>query len=428
MHVLVTGATGFVGRHVCARLLSKGHRVTTAVRDTASAARRFPDIASVRIDMNGMLSAEDWIPLLAGIDAVVNCAGILQSGRGQSAEAIHAVAPKALFGACISAGVRRVVQISAISADAEAGTEYALTKKAADDYLRGLDLDWVVLRPSLVYAEGTYGGTSLLRGLAGLQFVTPLVGDGSQKFQPIHADDLAETVVQCLEDPQLARRTLEPVGPETLSTRQILEMTRRWLDMPPARALYVPLPLVRLLARIGDVLDFGPLRTTSVDQIEYGNVSDVAAFEAAIGFRPRRMAAAFEAAPSHVQDRWHARLYFLHPTLTAALSLLWCLSGLAGLFNFREAIMIGMDLGLSNPLAHVAVIAFSLIDIGIGIALIAGVGQRYLGPVQLALVGGYTIGFGLLMTELWADPLGGLLKNIPILVAIAVWMALRDDR
>lgn len=428
MHVLVTGATGFVGRHVCARLLSKGHRVTAAARNTASALRRFPGIVAVRIDMMGMLSVEKWKPLLAGIDAVVNCAGILQSGRGQSAKAIHATAPMALFDACVSSGVPRVVQISAISADEEAGTEYAVTKKAADDYLRSLDLEWIVLRPSLVYAQGSYGGTSLLRGLAGLPFVIPLVGDGSQKFQPIHADDLAETVVRCLENPQLARRTLEPVGPDTLTTRRILEMTRRWLDLPPARVLHVPLRLVRLLARIGDVLDLGPLRTTSIDQIEYGNVSDPAAFEAAMGFRPRTMAAAFEEAPSHVQDRWHTRLYFLRPTLTAALSLLWLLSGLGGLFDSPEAVAVAIGLGIPAPLAQLAAIFFSLIDIGIGIALVAGFGQRYLGAIQLGLVGGYTIGFGSLMPGLWVDPLGSLLKNIPILAAIAVWMALQDAR
>jgi uncharacterized protein YbjT (DUF2867 family) len=327
-----------------------------------------------------------------------------------------------------SSTVRRVVQISAVSADAEAGTEYALTKKAADDHLRGLDLDWVVLRPSLVYAQGSCGGTSLLRGLAGLPFLMPMVGDGGQRFQPIHADDLAETLVRCLEEPKLARKTLEPVGPETLSMRQILEMTRRWLDLPAARALPVPLPLVRLLARIGDLLDLGPLRTTSVEQIEYGNVSDAAAFEAAIGFRPRTMAAAFEAMPSHVQDRWHARLYFLRPTLTVALSLLWCISGLAGLFNSTEAVAIATGLHIPGSAAHIAVIAFSLVDIGIGIALVAAVGQRYLGPIQLCLVAGYTIGFGLLMADLWGDPFGGLVKNIPILAAIGVWVALRDER
>jgi uncharacterized protein YbjT (DUF2867 family) len=104
-----------------------------------------------------------WTPRLQGVDAVINCAGILQGGRGQSIEAVHHLGPRALFDACVGSGVRRVIQISAISADEAAGTAYASSKKSAEDALRSLDLEWVILRPSLVYARGSYGGTCSVR-------------------------------------------------------------------------------------------------------------------------------------------------------------------------------------------------------------------------------------------------------------------------
>ncbi len=429
MNVLVTGATGFIGRHICACLLGRGYVVTGAARNVASLRRRFPGVNCVRIDMNRMLSPDDWSPLLAGIDAIVNCAGILQSSMAQSAEAIHAAAPKALFDACGALRIRRVVQISAVSADSEAGTEYARTKKAADDYLRSLDLDWVVLRPSLVYAQGSYGGTSVIRALAGLPFVTPLVGGGDQQFQPIHADDLAETAARCLSDPALARQTLDPVGPETLSLRQIIERTRDWLDLPPARPVHLPLLLVRLAARVGDLVGSGPLRTTALVQLEYGNVSDAAAFERAIGFRPRTMTAAFEAAPSHVQDRWHARLYFLRPVLTVMLSLLWLGSGIAGLFNppqNADAVIAGLGV----PASFIPTVRYGLcvLDFALGAAVAIGRSWRALGLLQICVVAIYTIGLTWVMPNLWADGYGPLLKNLPILAAIAVWTALQDDR
>ena len=429
MSVLVTGATGFIGRHICACLLGKSYVVTGAARNVTSLTRRFPGVNCVRVDMNRMLSPNDWIPLLAGIDAVVNCAGILQSSATQSAEAIHAAAPKALFDACTALGIRSVIQISAVSADSEAGTEYARTKKAADDYLRSLALDWVVLRPSLVYAQGSYGGTSAVRGFAGLPFVIPLVGDGSQRFQPIYADDLAETVVRCLSDPALARQTLDPVGPETLSLRQIIERTRGWLDLPAARPVRLPLSLVRLAARVGDLVGSGPLRTTALVQLEYGNVSDAVAFERAIGFRPRTMTAAFQAAPSHVQDRWHARLYFLRPILTGTLSLLWLGSGIAGLFNppeSGEAII--ARLGVPAPLIPTVEYGLCVLDIALGVAVAFAQSWRVLGSLQFAVVVIYTIGLTWLMPSLWIDGYGPLLKNVPILAAIAVWTALQDDR
>ena len=104
-----------------------------------------------------MTQPQEWVRHLAGLDAVINCAGILQGRPGQSIDAIHAGAPIALFRACEAAGVKRVIQISAISAEPGAGTGYAVSKHAADIYLAGTDLDWVILRPSLVYAAGAFG-------------------------------------------------------------------------------------------------------------------------------------------------------------------------------------------------------------------------------------------------------------------------------
>ena len=429
MHVLVTGATGFVGRHVCARLLTDGHRITAIVRDPRVAARRFPGITAIRGDLNRMTDPWDWRPLLAGVDAVVNCAGILQARRGQSAEAIHTRAPNALFDACVAVGVRRVVQISAVSADPRAGTAYAITKAAADAHLRSLDLDWIVLRPSLVYGQGSYGGTSFLRGLAGLPGIVPLIGKGGQAFQPIHVDDLAEAVSRCLAPSFPPQQTLEPVGPETLTLREMTEMTRAWLDIPPARFLAVPLPLVRLMAQGGDLLGAGPVTSTSLAQMEYGNVADPVGFAAAIGFQPRAMSQAFQMAPSHVQDRWHARLYFIPPLLTVILALLWIGSGVAGLTNPpTDALIVTMAVGAPPEAVPWIVGLFCLIDIGIGVWLATGRAGRLCGWVQGTMVVGYTVGMTLFVPSLWYDPYGALLKNLPTLGAILVWLALLDDR
>src|SRR4051794_34698368 len=194
MRILLLGANGFIGSRLVAVLLADGHEVRAAVRNPHRLKSRFPPIDARHVDLNRFTTMQDWRSLLAGIDAVVNCAGALQSGRGQNLKAIHEEAPSALFQACVEARVRRVVHISAISADPAATTEYALTKHSAEQRLRELDLDWVILRPSLVYAEGSHGGTSLLRALAAVPWITPLPGSGGQPFQPLHVDDLAKTV------------------------------------------------------------------------------------------------------------------------------------------------------------------------------------------------------------------------------------------
>ena len=430
MHVLVLGATGVIGRHVAARLLAAGHRVSAAARDTASLRRRFPQARAIAVDLNRMTSPAPWLPLLAGVDAVVNCAGILQERRGQSIAAIHRDAPIALFRACQEQGVRRVVQVSAVSADEAAGTAYAATKKAADDVLRGLDLDWTVLRPSLVYGRGSFGGTSFLRGLAGLPFVTPLIGSGGQSFTPIHVTDLATTVLMAV-DGKLARRTLDPCGPETLDMAAIVARTRAWLDLPPAWPLRLPLALVRLIARAGDLVGAGPVNSTALRQLEHGNAADPDAFAGAVGFTPRSMQAAFARSPSHVQDRWHARLYFLRPLSAAALFLTWLASGLIGLFAPVEiTAAVARGFGIPATAAPALGVAACLLDIALALSIMATPPRRtwMSAAAQIVVVFGYTVVLSVAQPALWTDPFGPLLKNLAVLALIGIWAAMRDER
>ena len=287
MNILLTGANGFIGRYLLARLVGAGHRVVTAVRRPAETDRLLRERISIAVDLNRDIRPEVWLPRLAGIDAVVNCAGVLQSRPGQSITAIHATAPIALFTACQRTRVRRVIQISAISAEPAAGTAYALSKRVADDFLAATDLDWVILRPSLVYAAGAFGGTALLRALAALPLATPVIGGGRQVFQPIHVDDLSATVLTVLDRPALRHLVLDPVGPDTLTMREMLIDLRAWLGLPPARIVEVPTALVRGAARLGDVAG-GTINTTALRQLTFGNTGDPGVFTKLAGIQPQR--------------------------------------------------------------------------------------------------------------------------------------------
>jgi uncharacterized protein YbjT (DUF2867 family) len=427
VRVLLLGAGGFIGRELLAALAARGHRVTAALRRRAAA----PPLGAasvVTIDLNAATEPESWTDFLGDCDAVVNCAGVLQGAGSQSIEAIHAAAPIALFRACESSGVRRVVQVSAISAERAAGTAYALTKLAADDFLRATSLEWTVLRPSLVYARGAYGGTALLRALAALPFAIPVPGDGKQAFQPIHVDDLAQVVAQALETDTLVRATLDPVGPDVVTLRRILEDYRRWLGIAPAPVVTVPAALVRLATRFGDRFG-GALNSTAAAQLAHGNTGDFAAFAKATGLAPRRWRDGLAGEPAHGQDRWHARLYFVRPLLRAAIAALWVGSALAGAFAIGEwAPRVAAALGLGVAVAGTLLAALCAADLAIGILVLRRWQPGRLAAIQVALVGAYTLAATALWPRMWADPLGVLVKNLPILGAILALGAIEEDR
>ena len=428
MRILLTGANGFIGRYLLAGLLAAGHEVIPAVRRPQEADRLLPAPRAIKVDFNRDTKTRDWLPRLAGIEAVINCAGILHPSRGQSIAAIHAGAPKALFEACRQAGVKRAIQISAISAEASARTAYAATKLDADRFLQASDLDWIVLRPSLVYARGAYGGTALLRALAALPFAIPLVGRGNQEFQPIHIDDLVATVIAILHRPDITKATIDPVGPDRLTMRQILIDLRRWLGLPQAPVIEVPRALIRAMAGLGDIAG-GTINSTALTQLEHGNTGSLDAFEKATGLKPRPWRDALLAEPSQAQDRLHARLYFARPLLRLALGLLWIGSGIIGLLQPMASVQqIGAAMGLGGGTSLAIASAASLLDIVIGSAVLFRRRPGLLAAIQLLVVFIYTIGLSVVEPSLWLDPFGPLLKNLPILIAILLYAGLERER
>jgi len=427
MRILLIGASGFIGRELFAALEQRGHRVVAAVRNPA-AAPRFAWEAPVTVDLNQDTTIESWSPRLDGIDAVVNCAGILQGSRRQSIEAIHDLAPAALFAACERAGVRRVVQVSAISADRDAGTAYALTKLAADDKLRSTSLEWVVLRPSLVHARGAYGGTSAFRSLAAYPFAIPVPGSGAQRFQPIWIDDLSRVVALALESDTLVRKTVDPVGPDSVTLREILEDYRKWLGFARAPVIQVPMWMVRIGARLGDFFG-GPFNSTAFAQLEHGNTGDSEAFVRTTGISAMGWKKALEAHPAHAQDRWHARIYLLRPLLRASLAFLWLASAVLGVFAVGSwASTLAMALGFPAFSAGIVLVLACIADFIVALLLMLRWKPRRLALIQVSLVAAYTAVATVLWPSLWAEALGPLVKNIPIAVAALILGAIEEER
>ncbi len=429
MRILVTGACGFIGSHIVAALRAGGHDVIGAVRRPARGGpgARFSALAC---DFARDTHVEDWLPRLKGIDAVGNAAGILRETHDQSFAAVHVAAPRALFEACARAGVRKVVQISALGDVRDGG--FIASKHALDAHLATLNLDWVILRPSVVYsASGSYGGTSLLRALAALPFVLLLPGDGQQRLQPIAATDLARAVLCFVETDRGNRRILEATGAAVTTFEEYLSGIRRWLGFGNAWALRIPLALIRPFAWLGERAGRGPLGLTMFRMLQRGNVAGpgaAAVFAAAAGFRPRAFAEVLDATPSHVQDRWHARLYPLAPLLRLALVFLWLASGIAGFVQplDRSLALLG---AADIPAAAGEALVYGASGADLAIGLLALTGRvRLAATLMLLSLLAYTLFLGIASPGLWLEPFGSLAKNIPLIPAVLVLLVLSDRR
>lgn len=430
MRILVTGAYGFIGAHIVAALSGAGHEVVCAVRG-ARIDSRFPGLKAIACDMARDVREEDWLARLVDIDAVVNAAGILRERGLDTFAAVHEQAPVALFRACRQLGIQRVVQISALGNPADG--EFIASKYRGDDALARLELDWVILRPSLVYsAQGSYGGTSLLRALAGLPGVLPLPGRGEQPLQPVAAQDVGLAVVAALVQLACKREVVELVGPQVMSLRDYLLAWRRWLGFAAPRVVALPSVLVRVGATLGEKLGDGPLGRTMARMLERGNVGTPDALtrlHQLLGLTPRPLLRALAEKPSQVQDRWHARLYFLLPALRISTALLWIGSGFVGWLTPMAEIVAAAPASALSPDLMVALARLTgSADLLLGILCLFHWRPRVVLSLMLLMLFGYTVGIGMMWPVHWLDPYGGLLKNPPLFVVLAILLATDERR
>lgn len=422
MRILLTGATGFIGTHLRHALVQAGHEVIACARSDPSHTRN----CTLPCDFTRDHRPEDWLPRLAGIDAVINSVGIIREHGSQTFQALHTEAPRALFTACERAGVSKVIQISALGADQDAASRYHLTKRAADDDLAARRLDWLILRPSIVYGPGAHS-SAFFRALAALA-LTPLVDGGDQQIQPIHIDDLVRAVLLALAPGGPSKRRIDCVGQRPVAFRDMLAAWRRWLGLGRMRTVSVPYRWALAAARFGALLGDAPFDRESVQMLQRGNRGDVEPFERAFGFRPRALEQAMESMPATEADRWHARLFFLRPLVRWSLGLMWVWTGIASAFLYpvEESYRMLGAVGITGSFAAPALYGAALLDALLGVALLAGCRVRLVGGAQIALIVVYTGIITWALPGLWLHPFGPVTKNLPLLAATLVMISLED--
>jgi len=225
---------------------------------------------------------------------------------------------------------------------------------------------------------------------------------------------------------------VEAVGPDVLTMEHYLRAFRQWLGIPLRRVVPVPLWVIRPLAWLGERFGRGPLGLTLYTMLQRGNVGQanaVQTLQSTAGFQPQALDQVLRAHPAHVQDRWHARLYFLRPVLRLSLAFLWLASGLVGLLTpMGDAARWLVPAGIPASVIPSLVLAASVLDLLVGTALLVRWRVRLAGGVMLLMLLGYTVILGILVPALWLEPFGGLIKNVPLMIAVLVMLAMEDQR
>lgn len=422
--VLLTGASGFIGRHLAQALVAARHELVCAVRDPAKGTHRCSRV--IAADFTRDVDAAAWLPRLSGVDVVINAVGIIREQGTQTFALLHERAPCALFAACAQCGVRLVVQVSALGADAEAQSRYHLSKKRADDFLAGLPVHSVIVQPSLVFGPG---GTSarLFGTLASLPLIG-LPGGGRQRIQPVHLDDVVQAIVALIEQPPASGTRVALVGPNAMSLRAFLAILRRAMGLGRALVVPVPIALSRMAATLGARMQWGLLDPETLQMLERGNTASATQISTLLGREPQ--AAEHFIPPTEARTtRLQAQLNWLLPILRWSIALVWIVTGIVslGLYPVADSYALLARVGITGWLAPVMLYGAALLDLAFGIGILLLEKRRLLWLAQLAVIVFYSAIISWRLPEFWLHPYGPLLKNLPMMAVIWLLLELEED-
>jgi NADH dehydrogenase len=282
--ILVTGGTGFIGRHLVARLAGAGEQVRVAARGERKA--DLPEgVEQVRADV---VSGEGLSQAMAGVEKVVNLVGVITEKGSQRFDAVIRGGTAGIVDEAERAGVRKLVYVSAIGAAPDPKFPYWHAKWQAEQSVTGSRLNYTILRPSLVFGpEDDF--FNRLAGLIRPVPVVPVAGDGKTRFQPIWVEDVVSCVVAGLAEGAHDRETVEIGGPEYFSYDEIIDLIDETLGHRK-RKVHLPLWLMRPAARVmQSLLPSPPVTTDQLAMLSKDNTTALDAVPKAFGFPPRSL-------------------------------------------------------------------------------------------------------------------------------------------
>lgn len=267
--VTVFGGSGFVGSQVVRALAKSGYRVRVAVRqpNLAYRMRMLGDVGQIEVIQANVRNAASVARALEGAEAAVNLVGVLWESGRQQFQSLHAMGAKTVAEQATAAGVKRLVQVSAIGADADSAAKYARTKAEGEAAVRAAFPTAAIVRPSVVFGQEDKFFNKFGQ-LAASAPALPLVGGGATKFQPVFVGDVAAAIAKIIATPGAEGQTFELGGPAVYTFKELLELVLT--ETGRARVLApLPWPIAGLVGKLGDIqasiLPLAPPLTT--DQV-----------------------------------------------------------------------------------------------------------------------------------------------------------------
>lgn len=268
MKIAILGGTGFIGSRAARQLAEAGHPVVVVSRgkDKRFAdALRLPNVSFVTADLT---ETEKLAQAFQGCDAVAQCAGASQEGRGQTLEKLHVEGTKSVVEAAKAAGVRKVVLVSQLRARPGVRSRYYVTKWQGEEIVRNSGLTWVVLKPGMVFGKGGHLLERMRKLLSRMPFFAS-VGFREKAVRLVDVEDVARVICAALTEDRLDGKTCAILGPEEMPFSRAVRRIAKTLGRP---VIVFPMPVIfhRALAFVSSFMPYPLISASQVEMLADG--------------------------------------------------------------------------------------------------------------------------------------------------------------
>jgi len=255
MRILVTGATGFIGRNLIPKLTKK-HKIVCFVRKSSNL--DFLKSQNVEFAFGDMLDANSLSAALKKIDAVIH----LATPHVQGNEKSNILGSKNMIFACKKNKVKRIIYISSMATKRKILDDYGRVKLAIEHIFENSNLDYTILRPSIIYSKNNLSliGKSLMI----LPFIIPIIGSGRYKMNPVFIDDVTESIVGAVDRKKTIKKSYDVAGSENISFNEIIQICKKRFNIGKI-TFHIPKFLCLLIFRLLPIMSLESIKGIEED-------------------------------------------------------------------------------------------------------------------------------------------------------------------
>jgi uncharacterized protein YbjT (DUF2867 family) len=294
MKVFLTGATGFVGKHMLERLLVEGYAVRAALRGLPGQKARLVS----HTEHLGRKDVFQWVhgdvvegsrleESMQGCDAVIHLVGIIVEKGTNTFERVHHLGTRNVMEAAKRTGIKRFVQMSALGGRADGVAPYQTTKWKGEEEVRHSGIPFCILRPSLIFGQGDGFVTQMMQTMRSAPLFRPVPGDGTPRFRPIAVEDVTTCFARALTYEAATNQTVDLGGADELTLNEVLAEIARCAGVRKP-AVHIPMPLMFAGAKAAQrLLKNPPVTVDQLHMLQEGSTCDIEPMKRIFGLNPR---------------------------------------------------------------------------------------------------------------------------------------------